>query len=367
MNPPRPYTLDEIAERVGGAIRPEGAGASHQAGAARSESTGLTGVAPIDSAGEGSVTWISDVRYEKYLPGCRASAILAPVDFGATPMPAILCDNMAASVGRLINLFAPETPTPPVGVDPKAHVDPSAKLGDGVRIGPFVEIAAGASVGPGTALHSGVYLGAGVEVGADCRLWNGVVIRERCRAGDRVEIHPNTVIGADGFGFFRDPDLGQAVKIAHYGVVEIESDVEIGACCCVDRAKIGVTRIGRGTKIDNLVQVAHNAKIGENCLITAHSSLAGSAVIEENVILAGYAGVREHARVGRGGVVLAHSVVTKDMPEGCVVGGIPARDRRSGLREMAAAQKLPELLRTVKDLKRRVDQLENSADDTQAG
>lgn len=342
----RPHTLAEIAEMVHGTVRGD-------------QSVRVHGVASIESATPSSITWITNRKYATHLDSCRAAAILAPTDFGPTPMPAVLCDALDAAVGRTINLFAPEIPSPPPGLHPTAVVDPSARVADSACIGPHVTVESGASIGERSVLHAGVHLGADSHLGADCRIWNNVVIRERCRIGDRVVVHPNSVIGADGFGFFHAQ--GRHHKIAHGGGVIIDHDVEIGACCCVDRAKVGDTRIGPGTKIDNLVQVGHNVQLGANCLLVSHVGLGGSATIEDDVTLAGYATVREHRVVGSGAMVLARSTALTDIPSGAVVSGLPARDHKRRLRVQAATERLPELIRQVKALESRVQQLETPA------
>ncbi len=191
-------------------------------------------------------------------------------------------------------------------------------------------------------------------------MWNGVIVREGCTIGDRVVIHPNAVIGADGFGFY--PADGRHHKIAHAGTVVIGDDVEIGAGTMVDRAKTGVTHIGSGTKIDNLVQIGHNSRVGADCLIVAHCATAGSSTLGDRAVLAGYSGIIEHAEVGEGAVCLAQAIAVRNVEPGATVSGNPARDHGRHLREQAAAAKLPALLKQVRDLSDRVQRLEDSAD-----
>jgi UDP-3-O-[3-hydroxymyristoyl] glucosamine N-acyltransferase len=211
-------------------------------------------------------------------------------------------------------------------------------------------------------LHAGVAVGAWTEIGSDCVLWNHVVIRERVRVGDRVAIHAGSIVGADGFGYaFRD---GAHRKVPQIGTVHIEDDVEIGASCTIDRAKCGVTRIGRGTKIDNLVQVAHNVVIGEHCMIVAQCGISGSTRLGPYVTLAGQVGLADQLTVGARAAVTAQSGVSKSIPEGEVWRGTPAMPIRSYQRVEASARKLPRWAETLRELQKRVERLESAANDT---
>ncbi len=342
-------TLAQIAELVGGTVRGD-------------PSICVDNAAAIRSAASTSITWITNPKYATDVASSRAAAILAPADQGPTPMPAILCHALDAAVGMVINLFAPPSPSPPVGVHPSAVIATETDIAPDVAIGPFVVVDAGASIGARTIIHAGVHIGAAARIGNDCRLWNNVVVRERCTLGHRVTIHPNAVIGADGYGYFLAQ--GRHNKIAHGGIVTIGDDVEIGACTCIDRAKLGETIIGAGTKIDNLAQVGHNAHVGENCLLVAHAALAGSVTLEDYVVLAGHAGVAEHCVVGKGTVVSSFTAVAHDVAPGTVLSGSPARVHRKRLRAIAAGEKVPGLIRNVKRLDERVDRLESAADNT---
>ncbi|NLE60613.1 MAG: UDP-3-O-(3-hydroxymyristoyl)glucosamine N-acyltransferase, partial [Planctomycetes bacterium] len=240
------YPLAEIAKWVGGVVRGDA-------------STRIAGVAGLDDADSSQIAWLADERYTPQLTNSKAGAVIVPKHFGATSMPAILCDDPSLAISAVLEKFAPLIPRPAPGVHPTAVVSPSAKLGRDVAVGPCVVIGDNAVVGDRTVLHAQVFLGPDVRIGSDCEFWPGVVIRERCGIGNRVVIHPNCSIGADGFGY--QYVGGRHVKIPQIGGVEIEDDVEIGANSTIDRAKFGVTRIARGTKIDNLVQVAHNVRI----------------------------------------------------------------------------------------------------------
>jgi UDP-3-O-[3-hydroxymyristoyl] glucosamine N-acyltransferase len=205
-----------------------------------------------------------------------------------------------------------------------------------------------------------VCLGRDVRVGGECRLHEGVVVRHGCTLGERVEIGPNSVIGQDGFGYyFQD---GAHHKVPHIGTVVIEDDVEIGACSCVDRAKFGATRIGAGTKIDNLVQIAHNVETGRGCLLAGQVGIAGSARLGDTVVLGGHAGVRDNIRLGDGVQAAAFSAVAGDIEAGQVVGGVPARPVREQMRAVHAAAKTPEMAKKLRDLQARIERLESAAD-----
>ncbi len=342
------YPLVEIAKWVGGGVRGDG-------------SVRITGVSGIDEAGPKEITWLAQEKYAAKLEVSRAGAVVVPEHHGATPMPAVLVANPTLAVATILERFAPPIPRPPEGVHPTACVADSAKLGRNVAVGPYTVVGDGTVLGDRTVLHAGVYVGPEARLGADCELWPGVVVRERCTLGDRVIVHPNTTIGSDGFGYvFAD---GRHVKIPQIGRVEIEDDVEIGANCAVDRAKFGVTRVGRGTKIDNLVQIAHNVVIGPNCVIVGQCGIAGSARLGVGVVLGGKAGVGDHVTLGDGVRSAACACISKDVPAGMTVIGSPALEHGQFVRERAKTRRVPQLAEQVKDLIRRVERLEASTDD----
>ncbi|MCH7704926.1 MAG: UDP-3-O-(3-hydroxymyristoyl)glucosamine N-acyltransferase, partial [Planctomycetes bacterium] len=223
-------------------------------------------------------------------------------------------------------------------------------------IGAGVFVGAGAGVGAGTQLHPGCYIGAHARIGRDCVVWPNVVVRERVEIGDRVIIHPNATIGSDGFGYLQQD--GRHRKIPQIGTVIIEDDVEIGAGTTIDRARSGATRIGRGTKIDNLCQISHNCDIEEYCIILAHNEIAGSVTFGHHVIAAGRAGVSDHKTLGNGVQIAAAAVVMSDFPDGAIVRGSPAMDIRRYHRVQAAVHKLPKWLDRIRALTKRVEQLE---------
>jgi len=337
------YTIAELAERIGGRVRGDASGQ-------------IVGIGAIQTAQPDEVTWLTSEKYASALPSCRAGAILVPESFGPTPMSAILCRHMDAAVAAVLELFAPPPARPPRGVHVSAIVDPTARIGMDVAIGPHVVVGARASIGDRTVVHAGISVGDDVRIGADCVLWPGVVVRERCVLGARVIVHPNAVIGADGFGYYQRD--GRHCKITHGGHVEVGDDVEIGAGTCIDRAKFGATIIGAGTKIDNLVQIAHNVEIGAHCLVIAQVGIAGSARLGQYVVLGGHVGLRDHISLGDGSMVAACSCVSRDLPAGTVVSGIPAIENRRYLREQASVRRLPELAAQVRDLLKRVEKLE---------
>jgi UDP-3-O-[3-hydroxymyristoyl] glucosamine N-acyltransferase len=234
-----------------------------------------------------------------------------------------------------------------------------------VAIGPGAIVSDGAHIGDGCILHAHVFIGADVSLGAECEIWPNVVIRERVQVGNRVVIHPNTTIGADGFGY--QFSGGHHRKIPQIGTVVIEDDVEIGANCAIDRAKFGATRIGAGTKIDNLVQIAHNVQIGPHCLIVAQCGIAGSARLGRGVVLGGQVGVRDHITLHDGVQSAACACISKDIPAGTTVIGAPAVPQDQFIRERAKVRRLPQMADTLRALIERVERLEASADDRKPG
>jgi len=346
------YTLAEIAKWVGGVVRGDA-------------SRRIAGVNALTQAGATELTWLADEKDEKYatqLRSSQAGAAVVPEGFGETPMPAILCERPAVAIAIILERFAPPVPRPATGVHPTAQVAATVRMGRDVAIGPGVVIGEQTTIGDHTVLHAHVFVGQEVAIGRECELWPGVVVRERCVLGDRVIVHPNTTIGADGFGYeFVD---GRHMKIPQTGRVEIEDDVEIGANCAVDRAKFGATRIGRGTKIDNLVQIAHNVQIGAGCLIVAQCGIAGSTRLGQGVVLGGKVGVKDHVVLHDGVQAAACACISKDVPAGTKVFGIPAVEHHQWLRERAKLRRLPVVVEQLEALSKRVEQLEAAADDT---
>ncbi len=345
-------TLETLAKLVGGEVR-------------GNATKRIAGVAPLQVAGPDELSWASDARQRSKLAGSSAGAVLVSDRFGQTPQPAIVCRNVDHALAQILATFAAPIPGPPVGVDAAAQVDPTAVLGAGVAIGPNVVIGADARIGDDSVLDAGVYIGPGVAIGGQCRLWPNVVVRERCVLGNRVTIHANSVIGADGFGYYFHE--GRHERVPHLGGVVIGDDVEIGACACVDRSKTGNTVIGAGVKIDNLVQVAHNVVIGANSVLCAQVGVAGSAQLGDYVVLGGHVGVRDNIVLHDRVQVAACSCVPQDVEAGSKVAGLPAIEFRQYLRENASMRKLPGLVAQVRELLKRVEELEAAADDKPDG
>jgi UDP-3-O-[3-hydroxymyristoyl] glucosamine N-acyltransferase len=313
-------------------------------------------VAGLDEAGPGDVTFLANSKYASKLKTTRASAVI--VDNAAEQAP---CAMLRTPHVYLAFADAVAILTPPVvavsGVSPLASIDPTAELGAGVAIAPFVTIGANARIGARTVIHSQVVIGSGASIGADCMLHAHASIREHVVLGDRVVIQDGAVIGSDGFGFARRPD-GSHRKIPQVGRVVIEDDVEIGANSTVDRPAIGETRIASGTKIDNLVQIAHGVRIGHNVLLAAQVGIAGSTVVDDDVILAGQVGVINHVHVGKGVMANAKTAVMGDIPAGQHISGIPAGDVNAWRKSAALIRRLPELRHLVSTLEARLAELE---------
>lgn len=343
-----PITLADIAEILNTPL-PKGAGA-----------TVIRGLATLVDAQEGELSFLGHDKYVKQFAATNASAVIVdkavklPAD--VTPKPVVLVvDNADLAMSRILELYAPPIPRPPVGRHHDAFVAPSASVGDGARIGPHVFIGDDCRIGRNVVLHAGVYIGASVDLGDDCEIFPNTVIRERVTIGSRVTIHAGTVIGSDGFGYRWDGTKHE--KIPQIGTVVIGDDVEIGSCVCIDRAKFAATVIGNGTKIDNLVQVAHNVKMGPHCIIVGQVGLAGSAELGTGVVLGGQVAVRDHAKIGDRAMAAATAAIAEDVPAGEIVMGTPALPRRQTLREQAAIRKLPELRVQVQKLAEEVERL----------
>ena len=316
----------------------------------------IRGLAGIETAAAGDLTFFANPRYTRALRSTRAAAVILADDAPAAPCPMLRTAVPYLAFARAVELFADETPPAP-GVDPASRVADDAKLGDGVSVGPFVSIGAGAVVGPRTVVHPHVTIGPGVAVGADCVIHAQAALRERVVLGDRVVVQNGAVVGSDGFGFARRPD-GTHQKIPQRGGLVVEDDVEIGALVAIDRPALGETRIAAGAKIDNLVQVGHGVRIGRNALLAAQVGIAGSTVIGDDVVLAGQVGVNGHVTVGKGARATGQTGITNSVPPGAFVSGLPAIDNRAWRKAAASFAQLPALRRRVAALERRCAELE---------
>ncbi|MGH0035199.1 MAG: UDP-3-O-(3-hydroxymyristoyl)glucosamine N-acyltransferase [Myxococcota bacterium] len=310
----------------------------------------VTGVASVESAGPGDLTFVRSAHYARLLAESRAGAVILPGNLSPHGRPALHSDNPSLDFARAVALVEPGT-EPPRHVSREALVAPDAKVHPDASVAPGAVIGARSKVGPRTVLHSNATLYPDVEVGADCVIHAGVVLREGTRIGDRVVLEPGVVIGGDGFGYVPDAQ-GALVKMPHVGRVVIEDDVEIGANTTVDRATLGETRIRRAAKIDNLVQIAHNCDIGEGAVVVAQTGLSGSTVVGRGAMVMAQAGSAGHLRIGDGAFVGARAGLHKDVADGGRVWGAPQMEERTWHRAIAGFSRLPEMLRRLRAVER---------------
>lgn len=337
-------TLREIAKLVDGEVVGDPAAV-------------ITGVSGIKEAREGDLTFLANSRYAHLLSQTRASAIITAKEFSFPQKPIIRTENPSLAFAKVVSYVSPEAAARhPQGIHPSALVGKEVSLGKGVSLGAYVVVEDGARIGDRTIVYPGCFIGHNSAIGKDCIIYPNVSIRERTVIGDRAIIHSGTVIGSDGFGFVNIE--GRHQKIPQLGSVEIQDDVEIGANVTIDRARFDKTVVGRGTKIDNLVQIAHNVVIGENSIIVAQAGISGSTTIGSNVTLAGQSGLVGHISVGDGAIVAAQAGVTKSVAANTVVSGYPARPHNEARKVNACLQRLPELYEQVTELKKRVTELE---------
>jgi UDP-3-O-[3-hydroxymyristoyl] glucosamine N-acyltransferase len=314
----------------------------------------IRGVAGMEHAGPGELTFLANPKYAPKVKDTQASAILArePVPGMATLVSA----NPYLDFARALALFY-QPPRPAPGIHPLAFIDPSAEIGLGASIGPFVSVGANTRIGVNAVLHPHVTIYEGVTIGDDFVAHAHVSIREFCRLGNRVVLQNGVVIGGDGFGFAKDAE-GRHQKIVQSGIVVIEDDVEIQSLTSIDRAAMGETRIRRGARIDSLVQIGHACDVGEDTILCGQVGLAGSTVLKNNVLLAGQVGVAGHLTIHEGAILYAQSGVGHDVPAGSVIAGSPAFDAREWRRAVTAFPKLGDLLKQMRQLERRVSELE---------
>jgi UDP-3-O-[3-hydroxymyristoyl] glucosamine N-acyltransferase len=317
-------------------------------------------VAGIEQAREGDLTFFANPRYSAQLETTRASAVIVGERAETRPAPGVAilrAKNPYLVFARAVEIFAPPSAVVP-GIHRLADVAPGATIADGASIAAFVSIGDGARVGARTTVYPHATIGSGAIVGDDCVIHARVSIRERVTVGNRVTIQDGAVIGSDGFGFARRAD-GTHHKIPQIGAVIVEDDVEIGANTTIDRPAVGETRIGAGTKIDNLVQIAHGVKIGRDVLLAAQVGIAGSTTVEDSVTLAGQVGVAGHLTLGKGVVASAQTGIPNSVDAGTFVSGYPAIENRDWLKSSAIFRRLPQLKKTLSDLQRRLADLES--------
>jgi UDP-3-O-[3-hydroxymyristoyl] glucosamine N-acyltransferase len=317
----------------------------------------IVGVAGVSDARPGEITFLANSKYEKLVRTTGASAVILTEEAAPAPCAMLRTRDPYLAFARAVGIFAPAW-RPEAGVHALAAVAAGATLGDAVSVGPFVSIGAAAQIGDRTVIFPNVTIGEAACVGADCVVHSNVSIRERVTIGDRVVLQNGVVVGGDGYGFVRRGD-GTHEKIPQVATVVIEDDVELGANTTVDRPAVGETRIKAGTKIDNLVQIAHGVCVGQNVLMAAQVGIAGSTVVEDDVVFGGQVGVGGHLRIGRGAVAVGQSGVTNSLDPGQMVAGYPAIDSREWRRSSAVYRRLPELKRRIEELERRLAALES--------
>jgi len=315
----------------------------------------VCGVKPLDTAKAEHLSFLHNPKYVDEAKVSEAGAILVADSEVLPGRNLLVCAEPYLALAHALEVFYPVA-RPEAGVHPSAVVADGVSVGEGASIGPLASVAEGAMVGDRTVVGAGCVLGRGVEIGADCILHPRVVVEDKCRIGDRCVVHSGTVIGSDGFGFATVE--GTHHKVPQVGIVVLEDDVELGANVCVDRAALGETRIGRGTKVDNLVQIAHNVEIGEHCLLVALVGISGSTQIGHHTVFAGQSGCSGHLKIGSGVVLSARAAAFKDIPDGVTMSGAPARPHREWLKANANLQRIDGLREKVKQLENRLAELE---------
>jgi UDP-3-O-[3-hydroxymyristoyl] glucosamine N-acyltransferase len=337
--------VGELAQLVGGTVEGDPA-------------LRIRGLSGLEEAQEGQLSFFGNARYKQAYLATRASAVL--VDASAPPRAGLTLVRVKQphlAYAKVAQAFFPPRRLPP-GVSPRAEVHPKAQVHSTATVMAFAVVEEGATVGEGVVLHPGCYVGPQASVGKGSVLYPGAVVAERCVVGERCILQPNAVVGADGFGFAFDAEAVKHEKIPQAGIARLEDDVELGACSCVDRATLGETVVGQGTKIDNLVQVAHNVTIGPHTILCAQVGISGSVKVGAGVVMAGQAGVAGHLTIGNLVRLGAQSGVAHDVPDGATLLGAPAFHHTQFLRAAMVFEKLPEMARELRGLKKRIEELE---------
>ncbi|MGD0336221.1 MAG: UDP-3-O-(3-hydroxymyristoyl)glucosamine N-acyltransferase [Candidatus Omnitrophota bacterium] len=335
-------TIKEIARLVGGEIVGSG-------------QVVITGAAGIKEAEKGDITFLANPKYLALLETTHASAVITSRDIKSAHVPIIYVDSPSLAFAQVISSFSPAGIKHPKGIHKTAIIGRGVSLGKNAAVGAYVVIEDNVSIGDETVVYSGSFIGHDSNIGSNNVIYANVSIRERVHIGNRVIIHSGAVIGSDGFGFATIE--GRHHKIPQLGTVEVADDVEIGANVTIDRARFDKTVIGRGTKIDNLVHIAHNVVIGEDSIIVAQAGISGSTTIGKNVTIAGQAGLVGHITIGDGAILAAQAGVTKSVPANTTVSGYPAKPHDLAKRINACIQNLPKLYETVAELKKKIEEL----------
>ncbi len=330
--------LSKIAEKIGGEFN--------------GPDVEITGVSDLESQNENTIAYAENKKNLELLALSQVAAIITLKGMEVNEKPYITVDNPKIAFSKVLEIFSPYKKYKNQ-VYPNVYIEKSAKIGENVSVLPFTNIMDNAEIGEGTTIYSQVFIGKNVKIGNGCLIKAGVKIDDETEIGDRVIIHHNAVIGGDGFSYIQKD--GENIKISHIGKIIIGDDVEIGACVTVDRAMIGATVISKGVKVDNLVQIAHNVKIGENTIVISQTGIAGSSTIGKNCILTGQVGIADHAKIGNNVVVLAQSGVdSKPVEDNKILFGSPARDFMEQKRIHFSLAKLPELIKTVQKIKKKL-------------
>jgi UDP-3-O-[3-hydroxymyristoyl] glucosamine N-acyltransferase len=340
------YTLGQLAEMLGCDL----AGDPH---------IEITGIATIEKAGSSEITFLANMKYAPKLKSTRAAAIIASETVKDTTAATLVSGNPYYDFARALAFYY-QAPKPAPGIHPAACIAQNAVIGPNPSIGAYAVVGPATTIGANAVIHPHVVIYEGCAIGDDFTAHSHVSVREYTRIGNRVTLQNGVVIGGDGFGFAKGPD-GRQHKIVQSGVTVLEDDVEIQTLTSIDRATLGETRVKRGAKIDSLCQIGHACVVGEDNIVCGQTGLAGSTVLEENVIMAGQTGSAGHLTIRKNAIVWAQSGVGHDVPEGAIVSGSPAFDSRDWLRASAAYTRLPEALRTIRALERRIAELERLA------
>jgi len=331
--------LGELANRLGAELR----------GDAELEVTGVKG---IEEAGPTEITFVANPRYAALARKTNAAAVLVEPEFQEISAATLRIRNPYLAFSRALGLFY-QPPVYAPGIHPTAVIDPTAEIGEGAHIGAYVVVGPHVRIGPHATLLPHMVLYPGVRAGSHLFAHAHAVVRENCILGDHVTLENGAIVGADGFGFAKN-EAGHWEKIPQSGPVLLGDRVDVQANACIDRATVGATEIGDGTKVDNLVQVGHGSRVGENSLLCAQTGLAGSSVVGNNVILAGQTGIAGHCAVGDGVILTAQSAVSHDVPPGKTISGSPGFDNRVWLRAVTIFQRLPQLLKRLDRLEKKV-------------